>query len=155
MKSALLLLCCLLSLSTMAQRRHPIDAAHKRCLAKDGATGDGTPGGYRTCDIQALRQWNAEIARLLTKLPNQKVAQSSWLRHLNNRVLEIKNGMKADADIKADADLTMSDLDQIRWYKMDSTRKRVLQLTKLAGEKGFDLPPNSSDYADKIRTLLE
>lgn len=133
MKATLLLFFTLLSTAALAQRRHPIDVAYQKCVAKDAATGDGAPGGLRACDGEALRQWNAEMARLLAKLPIQRTAQVAWVRQRDKHITEMKSGGPG-------GEVPMGVLDEVRGYQIEATRLRVLELTKLAKEQAFVIP---------------
>jgi hypothetical protein len=141
MKQLFAFLLLLLSYSANAQlRKHPIDIAFDKCIAKDEAEGDGAPGPGRTCEATALQKWNSEMRLLLSKLPSERPAQVAWVRQRDKHVASMKRDFMKSADIASEADLPMTVFDEIRDYQINATRARVLILTKLAHGQPFQLP---------------
>jgi len=116
--------------------QHPIDKACANCITK--AESDpyfmGEPGPARSCEATALRKWNAEMVRLLAKMPSERLSQTAWARQRDKHVMDMKRDFMKSADIASEADLPMTLFDEIRWYQISITRKRVLALAKISRE---------------------
>ena len=127
----------LLSTIAVAQRQHPIDVAFDKCTSayQNNPNYGGEPGPGRHCDAEAVKAWNEEMDRLAAKVPGERSTQAAWVEQRDKHIAE----MSAKFTIPG-VGLSTTGTDEIRWYQIDVTRKRVLQLTKLAQEESFVLP---------------
>lgn len=125
------------SLISSGQRLHSIDSTFNKCTAayQNNPAYGGEPAPSRHCDAQALKAWHVELARLMAKVPDQHAIQDDWIRQRDQHIAQMKNKYNLTG-----IGLSTTGRDEIRWYEIDLTRKRVLQLTKLAKEQPFTLP---------------
>lgn len=127
----LLLLFSLLAFTAQAQvKPHPIDIAYDKCIGKyaDDPNFENSPGPIRACEAEALRQWNAELARLVAadKRPAAKAEQAAWVRRRDAQVAALKKQLGYTSEKNA----SMSALDEIRGKRLELSRMRVLELSK-------------------------
>lgn len=129
--------CCVWCTHALAQPQHPIDRAFAACTAtyREDPNYGGAPAPGRHCEAQAVQAWAAELARLVAKLPGERAAQTTWENQQAQHLAQLRT-----ANTLPGGTLATTGADEIRWYLLDSTRRRVLHLTMLAHEPPFALP---------------
>jgi predicted secreted protein len=104
-----------------AAATHPIEKAYDKCLAK-------IPKGQnfnavRSCQAEALRQWDKELARLVAAdtRPTAKAEQANWEKRRDAALLMVKRSFAARPN-------SLTAQDELRYKQIEFSRSRALEL---------------------------